>query len=124
MAAKRYLLYLLTLLPTSTLVAATTKSWLIADLKTTDQPIDPTQTGPAPALHQLQFKIEDEQSPGIFQCSAGWANGDFPRSFAPCPPVEGNDNGNVTFSFAVSSYYCCNSGSFSVVVEEFETVAE
>ncbi|MCJ1329128.1 hypothetical protein MMC10_005806 [Thelotrema lepadinum] len=121
--AVKHFLSLLALLPATTLVAATTKSWLVVDLQATDQPIDPTQTGPTPALHQLQFKIEDEQSPGLFQCSAEWANADIPRSPAACSPVEGNDNQNVTFSSAVASYESASAG-FQVDITERDIVAD
>ena len=123
MAVKTYLLSLLALLPATTLVSAQSKSWLVVELQTSDSPIDPTQTGPTPALHHVEFKIEDEQSRGLFQCTAEWANADIPRSLAVCDPVEGNDNHNVSFSAALKSYSSAST-DFWVDITERDIIVE
>ena len=117
------LLSLAALASTNLLAAASSKTWLITDLKATDAPVDPAQTGVTPALHSLQFNVEDEQSPGLSRCSAAWVDNYYPRSLARCDKIAGNENINATFSWAVDSYNSASTG-FKADVEEFFLLVE
>ena len=110
-------LVLLSVLPALALAAPPPYIWQVTGLQVSDQPVDPTQTGPTPALHHLQFSITDEQQGATEFCSATWANADVPSSLQKCSPVSGPTN-NATFNFAVGPYYSAAGGS-TVSLSEF-----
>ena len=112
------------ILPAVTDAAPPSYIWQVTGLKATDQPIDPTQTGPTPALHSLSFNITDESANATFACSAGWVNADKPATKpTKCKVVSGSGANNVTFSFEVPGSSSASSG-FNVSVTEYRVSAE
>ena len=113
-------LVLLSLLSAVALADPPNRDWQVSGLKAADTPIDATQTGPTPALHYIRFNVTDDTDLNtVFECSATWANADFPPPSTLCSYVEHSVRLNATFDYTVVSYDSAASG-FQVRLEEIE----
>ena len=96
--------------------------WQVRGLRASDSPVDPSQPGATPALHQIAFSVSDENQNLTFSCSGSWVNADFPRSLTSCPLVQGSSQSGFALDYAVVDYTSAATG-FQINLTESVDVA-